>query len=143
MPEDRPATGTCMICGAWITPSFWVCADCVEEHGLGGSWTKWPAWAVVMRNDHLAERRQEAERMVHEVDVDPVLLERLIGDGQQDTPPADEWEEIQDPRLCRALRDLEELESRLAELNQLAAYSTKKDGTPFNTALLRRLDRLN
>ena len=94
--------------------------------------------------------------MVHEVDVDPVLLERLIGDGQQDTPPADEWEEIQDPRLCRALRDLEDLESRLAELSQLSAtagetvgdrekgaWRCKKDGTPFNTSLLRRLDRLN
>jgi len=117
MSEDRPATGTCMICGAWITPSFWVCADCVDEHGLGGSWTKWPTWAVVMMNDHQAQRRQEAERMEHEVDVDPFLLENLIGSGKRDFAPADEWEEIQDPRLFQALRALDELEHRLDRLN--------------------------
>lgn len=54
-----PASRKCMLCGKTITPSFWVCEECEDEYGLGGSWKDWPEWARRMRADTMAERRQE------------------------------------------------------------------------------------
>jgi len=55
-----------MICGKYITPTFFVCADCQEAYGLSDQYCEWPRWAKRMAQDHSNERRADRRR-VHEI----------------------------------------------------------------------------
>ena len=90
------ALNSCMICGDHVFSPFWVCTHCAEIYGLGDSFAEWPEWAKRMKADHQEMRRQERERLEHEITTDPSLLD----DGAQLSGPLEGLgEEIQDSRL--------------------------------------------
>jgi len=57
-----------MICGKYITPTFFVCADCQEAYGLSDQYCEWPRWAKRMAQDHSNERRADRRRLAAETD---------------------------------------------------------------------------
>lgn len=52
-----------MICGKRITPEFWVCAECEEEHGLDKPYPQWPMWAKQLQSDHENQRNAERRKL--------------------------------------------------------------------------------
>ena len=52
-----------MLCGLWITHSFWVCHRCELMYGLTLPFCQWPRWAKQMKEDHQAARRSEKLRL--------------------------------------------------------------------------------
>jgi len=57
------ALGRCMICGARVTASFWLCSDCETEYGLGAPYRCWPSWAKQLSEDHRQMRLSERDRL--------------------------------------------------------------------------------
>ena len=73
----------CMICGRFITASFWVCASCEEEHGLNVPFRQWPVWAKELKREHERGRRNERARLLAEIEFgDEDTLEQRLADAK-------------------------------------------------------------
>jgi hypothetical protein len=70
----------CMVCGRFITASFFVCRDCEALYGLRGPSSVWPEWARVMRRFH-DKQRYDDRRPVYGFD-DCHSLVSVMADGE-------------------------------------------------------------
>jgi len=66
----------CLMCGCAITPSFWLCQDCMRELALEGvPYREWPAAVKALVLQHQRLRYREKRNLGRETDAAGVFID--------------------------------------------------------------------